>query len=204
MQLHKLALLVPRGHKTMKADWQLFSSKWNEPSQLGVMYLFLSSAISSISLMLYCSSQEQDTVLQHRPRWEVLLFNLHRPYIKTPPCLDCCSQILWTVSLSSAVTCSLPVLAGLSSLPSRSRLSPQAAGGLIAHPAPLSPAGFVQGRRQLPRAGLEHNISSRAHCLQAVSTQVLSSAGGKYLSSTIVCFKIPTVSVSLFFSPAMF
>lgn len=162
-----------------------------------------SSAISSISLMFHCSLQEQATVLQHGPRWDGFSFNLHKPYRKKS--LDFCSRILSTVSLTSAVTPSLPVLAGLSSsLPLHSSLCPQAAGRVTAHQAPLSPAGFVQGRRQLPRAGFEHSLCCRAHCLQPVSTQVLSSAGGKELSSTIVCFKIPAVSMSLFSSPAMF
>lgn len=84
--LMQLALLVPGGYKAMKADWQFFSSKRNEPSQLGITYFFSpSSAISSISLMFHCSLQEQDTVLQHGPRWDGSLFSLHRPYRKNNP-----------------------------------------------------------------------------------------------------------------------
>lgn len=56
-----------------------------------------------------------------------------------------------------------------------------------------------------PWAGSKHSPCTEpaAHSLCG-STRVLSSAGGKDLRSSIVCYKIPAVSVSLFSSPAIF
>lgn len=99
--------------------------------------------------------------------------------------LDLCSQILLTVSLTSAAMPSLPVLAGLSSSPINSSLCP---------PRSLSSLGLV-----LSTVSAAQPV---AHRLWAHRCWAL--LGEKYLSSTVVCFKIPAVSVSLFSSPAMF
>lgn len=182
--LMQLALLVPGGYKAMKADWQFFSSKRNEPSQLGITYFFphlLPSAASVWCFTTRCRNKTQCCNMDQGGMGPCLACtDLTEKITPNQIRLDLCSQILLTVSLTSAATPSLPVLAGpSSSSPIHSSLCPQGCWRLTAHPAPLPPAGCVQGRGQLPRAGFEHSLCRTAHRLQAVSTQVPSSAGGK-------------------------
>lgn len=152
----------------MKAGRQFFITTWNQLYNWSSLTFLPSSPISS-SLMFHCLLQEQDSV-EGWPRCHDFLPNLHRSYRKRR--LDFWSQIqFWSVNQTSTVTHS--VNPGWT-LPS-SALQPGLCPGCSGH----SPCAL---QAQLPGAGLKHSPAQ---------SRLLSSAGGKQLTSSLYATKSP-------------
>lgn len=153
--------------------------------------------------MLHCSLQRQETVLQHGPRWDGLLFNLHTQYREKNPqpityilflnFMNCkpilSSNVLpvspgWTQQFALTLQPLPPGCWGADCPPSPSPQQALSKEGGSSLGLVLREPSKPQPQSPLP-AGCEHTGAELCW--------------GKDLHSTIVCFKIPAVSVVFFF-----